>query len=325
MQNFSDCSHKNLIVVEKRESYEVKGEEIFVDAKVKKCEICGEEIFDMALDTDNLKQAYRKYKAKHNLMQSEEIIGLRKNFNLTQNMLALLVGCTQATIAKYEKGSIQSETHDTALMLLRNPDNIRKLFAEKENEFNSTERKVLEQILGDEKNNLSAKSMDFLENLYNYPASVYSGFKRFDMIKFMAVVLFFALNQPELYKTKLMKLLWYADMLFFKQNTVSITGMKYIHQQYGPVPVKHSMCLSIMETLGIIELQEQENGEIVLPKSTELLNGKLSKFEMDILQEVNEKFLYTKTKEISLISHKERGYKETLLLEPISYEYAFAM
>ena len=40
---------------------------------------------------------------------------------------------------------------------------------------------------------------------------------------------------------------------------------------------------------------------------------------------VNEKFFYTRTNEISALSHKEKGYKETSLLDPISYEYAFAL
>ena len=239
-------------------------------------------------------------------------------------MLALLVGCTQATIARYERGSIQSETHNTALVLLKNPENIKKLFEEKRGEFNANECRTLEQIFSGN-NNFSAKSLDLLENLYSYSPSVYSGFKKFDVEKFIAVVLFFALNQSELYKTKLLKLLWYSDMLFFKENTVSITGMKYIHQQFGPVPAQHSMCLSLLETLGIIELQEQEFGEVVLPKGDESLIEKLSKSEIEVLKTINEKFFYTKAREISAASHKEKGYKETSLSEPISYEYAFEL
>lgn len=324
MSEVKNCPHKSFMVVDKQENYAVKGEQITVQAKVKKCIACDKEIFDVIWDTENLKKAYRIYKTNHNLLQSEEILALRKKYHLTQNMLAMLIGCTQATIARYENGSIQSETHNTALVLLKNPENIKKLFEEKSGEFNSNERKILEQIFSGS-NNVSAKSMDLLENLYSYSPNVYSGFKKFDVEKFMAVVLFFALNQSGLYKTKLMKLLWYSDMFFFKENTVSITGMKYIHQQYGPVPDKYSLCLSIMETLGIIELQEQEFGEVVLPKGDKILIEKLSKSEIEVLKMVNEKFFYTRTNEISALSHKEKGYKETSLLDPISYEYAFAL
>lgn len=210
------CLHKNFTIIDKQEVYEVKGEKITVTAKVKKCSDCGEEIFDFDLDAKNLKSAYKIYKANHNLIQSDEIIVLRKKFQLTQNMLALLVGCTQSTIVRYEKGSIQSDTHNTALVLLQNPDNIRKIFLEKISEFSSSERQTLEYVLNNE-NSVATKSMDLLENLYNYSADIYSGFKKFDVFKFMAVVLFFAQNQPNLYKTKLMKLLWYSDMFFSRK------------------------------------------------------------------------------------------------------------
>lgn len=325
IKNFKDCSHKKTTIIERQETYVVKGDEITIDAKIRKCENCNEEIFDIKLDTENLKRAYRKYKQKYNLMQAEEIIELRKNFGLTQNMLAVLVGCTQATIARYEKGSIQSETHNTALVLLKKFDNVKEIFEKKKSEFNVGERKVLEKLLSDEKNNLNAMSINLLESSLNYSPSVYSGFKKFDIKKFMAVILFFALNQADLYKTKLMKLLWYSDMLFFKKNTVSITGMKYIHQKYGPVPERHSLCLSVMEELGIIELQEQEYGEVVLPKFDKSLLDELSKSEVDLLKSVNSKFLYTKAKDISELSHKEKGYRNTELAELISYEYAFEM
>ena len=318
------CLHKNFTVIDKQEVYDVKGEKISVAAKVKKCADCGEEIFDFDLDTENLKSAYKNYKLKHNLMQAEEITALRKKFHLTQNMLALLVGCTQATIARYEKGSVQRDTHNTALMLLQNPDNIRKIFAEKIAEFSPSERQTLERVLEAE-NSVAAKSLDLLENLYNYSPDIYSGFKKFDVFKFMAVVLFFAKNQPNLYKTKLMKLLWYSDMLFFKENTLSMTGMKYLHFPYGPVPDKHSSCLSLLENLGVIELQEQETGEIVLPKVEKISDSDFSPSELKILQSVNEKFLFLKANELSSLSHKEIAYKKTSFAEPISYEFAFAM
>ena len=191
MNGKHDCSHKTTKIIEKQETYDVKGEKITVDAKIRKCENCNKEIFDMTLDTENLKKAYRIYKNKHNLMQSENIIALRQKYHLTQNMLSRLVGCTQATIARYERGSLQSETHNTALVLLKNPENIKKLFEEKFDEFNQNERKTFEQIFSGN-NNISAKSMDLLENVYSYSANVYSGFKKFDSDKLIATISFFA-------------------------------------------------------------------------------------------------------------------------------------
>ena len=309
LENCKDCSHIRTVIIDKQETYNVKGTDITITARVKKCEICNAELFDMNLDTENLKTAYREYKKNHHLMQSEEIVALRKKFHLTQSMLALLVGCTQATIARYEK----------------NPDNIREALEMKKAEFNPSEYRVLSECLAAEKSTLDSKSINLLESSYGYSPDVYSGFKKFDIEKLKAVVLFFALNQIDLYKTKLMKLLWYADMLFFKNNVTSITGMKYIHQKYGPVPYKYSLCLSIMEDLGVIELQDQEYGDVILPKSDKSLLDKLSASELEVLKLVSNRFLFAKAKDISEQSHKERGYQKTELSDLISYEYAFEM
>ena len=62
-------------------------------------------------------------------------------------MLSLLMGRTQVTIARYERGSIQSETHNTALLLLQNPDNVKKIFEEKSADFNSGERNILHSFI----------------------------------------------------------------------------------------------------------------------------------------------------------------------------------
>lgn len=63
-----------------------------------------------------------------------------------------------------------------------------------------------------------------------------NGFKTFDYDKFCAMVLFFAYKNKDLLKTKLMKLLNYSDMVFYKENGISISGLSYVHFSYGPVP-----------------------------------------------------------------------------------------
>ena len=60
------------------------------------------------------------------------------------------------------------------------------------------------------------------------------------------MVLYFALNVEKLYKTKLMKFLFYSDFVNFRNNTVSITGLKYLKNYYGPTPVRYDLLLGIL-------------------------------------------------------------------------------
>ena len=73
---------------------------------------------------------------------------------------------------------------------------------------------------------------------------------------FCAMVLFFAHKSTELLKTKLMKLLNYSDMIFYKENGISISGARYAHLPYGPVPENFDILLGTMaaEHLAHIEV-----------------------------------------------------------------------
>ena len=42
-----------------------------------------------------------------------------------------------------------------------------------------------------------------------------------------------------LFKVKLMKMLWYADSVFFKANDRTITRLVYCHDEMGALPVGH--------------------------------------------------------------------------------------
>ena len=52
-------------IVTKKESYTVHGETIDVDAKVRVCKACGEELFDEELDNATLLAVYKKYHERH--------------------------------------------------------------------------------------------------------------------------------------------------------------------------------------------------------------------------------------------------------------------
>lgn len=49
------------------ETYPVKGEGITIDAQVRFCDRCGNDIWDDELDPQNLERAYSIYRQKHGL------------------------------------------------------------------------------------------------------------------------------------------------------------------------------------------------------------------------------------------------------------------
>lgn len=138
------------------------------------------------------------------------------------------------------------------------------------------------------------------------------------------MVSYFAHSCAPLYKTKLLKLLWYSDFLAFKRMTVSLTGAKYVHYPLGPVPQYYELLLGAMEgrTIEIIPTMVYDHyGEEIVPKE-EFDPAVFSPEELDVLRTVNAALGHLTAGEISARSHEESPYKATKDKEFISYEYA---
>ena len=78
-------------VVTKKETYDVCGEAIEVDAQVLICEECGEEFYYEEFDNATLIQAYNEYRRKHKLLFPEEIKKIREQYGLSQRSFAKLL------------------------------------------------------------------------------------------------------------------------------------------------------------------------------------------------------------------------------------------
>ncbi|WP_434133412.1 DUF4065 domain-containing protein [Sporomusa sphaeroides] len=320
------CPHSKTLLITKEESYIVKGEEITIEAQVMTCEECGEEIFAAKYDDNNLKKAYDIYRKNHNLVGAETIVQLRQKYQLSQRAFAVLIGCTQATINRYENGAIPDPAYNALIRLMEKPENVYSMLEDRRNQLDVRDTRKLEEVLdrliSDER---KTKDIFSLISIYqcNQP-DIFTGFKKFDRNKFIAMVLFFASNQQNLYKTKLMKLLWYADMLNFQRYVKSISGMKYVHQHYGPIPENHELLLGVLKAADYIDLLAEDsqcNWEKVKAKADPDL-GCLSEEEIEVLNDVNRRFKDESSNSISDISHREAGYEQTGQNQFISYKFA---
>lgn len=152
-----------------------------------------------------------------------------------------------------------------------------------------------------------------------------NGFKAFDYEKLCGMVLFFAHKNSDLLKTKLMKLLNYSDMVFYKEHSISMSGSKYVHLPYGPVPENFEQLLGRMTADHIVHIEvTYDNGyekHRVIP-DCDIPHGILSEEELDVLERIYAKFKEFGSGDISKYSHEEKGYSSTKQGEIISYSYA---
>ena len=313
-------------IITKRESYDVCGEAIEVDAQILICAECGEEFYCEELDSATLVAAYNEYRRKHKLLFPDEIRKIREQYGLSQRSFAKLLNWGDKTVCRYENGSIQDKAHNSLLLFLREPENMKAYLAENEIALDIRQKaKVLsitEKLVQDKGYQTAHKIFDLYFS--NIPCEE-NGFKAFDYDKFCAMVLFFAHKSKELLKTKLMKLLNYSDMVFYKENGISISGVKYAHLPYGPVPENFDILLGTMAADHIAHIEVlYDNGyekHHVIPEC-DIPEGILSEEEYAVLERIYDKFVDFGSVDISNYSHKEKGYITTKQGEIISYAYA---
>ena len=307
-------------VTKKPEAFEIRGEEIEVSVENLACGNCGEEYVDMNSEKDPFKSAYAAYREKHGMVTTDEIRAFRVRYGLTQKELSELLGFGAVTLSRYENGALQDEAHDQVLKFIFESANLLKIIKEKPEMISAQKRKKLIERLESE------SKFNFYTSLTeNANVNKFNGFKLPTPDKIIATFRFFTFSQP-VYKTKLMKLFFYADFKHFKKHKTSITGLQYAQLPFGPVPEGYDTLLGILPHLATgIHVETREHGDFsgeVFISNVPVKREDLSDDELETLRFVQEQFANYSSAQIKEFSHKEKGYIETERGKLISYEYA---
>ena len=275
----------------------------------------------------NLLNALNAYRRQNGLLTSDEIVSLRKDYSLSQVDLARLLGWGEATISRYESKVIQDDAYDNALRQLKDsPFVVFEYF--KKNEYAFSRDKCIEiKKMIDEKMDSYGREVTTRQALYSEyvkydtPSDI-NGNKCLDIDKLEAVVSYYAKSIKDLYKVKLMKMLWYADALCYKKKGESMTGLVYQHKALGALPVGHNKLLSL-ERINVQEESSQNYDLLIHFYPLDNMDySVINDDELMILNEVIKKFKRFKTQQIVEYMHEEIAYKKTKEEDIIPYSLA---
>jgi uncharacterized phage-associated protein len=154
-------------------------------------------------------------------------------------------------------------------------------------------------------------------------SSVFTGFRPFSHERLGAMALYIAEKGKDIYKTKLNKLLFYSDFINFHLYGHSISGAKYIHVPFGPVPEQYGTALEQLAKAGRVKLLPAGRQSFLLkPTDSHDEKFELEPEELATIDWVLEKYGSLSSVEISELSHNEKAYKYTRPGEEIAYRYA---
>ena len=310
-----------------KETASFKDRRVSYDAVYNYCDLADELFEDEKQLQENDMKLKDAYRAKEGLLTSKEIAGIRKKYAISQNDMCSLLGWGGKTITRYESHQIQDKAHDTILRKIEaDPEWFISLLNEARDSFPvDTYQKYLDQatdLYMEEQDMYLRKAIEAKYVKYS-GLSEANGNTKLSLDKVVDVIRYFSSSSKvtNLFKVKLMKLMWYADALSYKNRASTITGLVYQALPMGAVPVGHD---SIIDLKGV-PCEEVDIGETNAYHFE--LKGKprfkyLTKEDISILDEVIDKLGKMSKDEIVSFMHQEEAYKATAPRDIIDFRYA---
>lgn len=140
--------------------------------------------------------------------------------------------------------------------------------------------------------------------------------------KYKQMILAFLRQGGKIPKTKLAKLLYFADFSWFYYHLKSMSGMQYRKIQYGPVTDAYFRIIDEMSDGGEIQITQTEDGAMLISQTRSGAKVDLpaiSKEEEKLIKNIEEKWKGKKTAEIVNFTHKQFPYLYAQDNEIVSY------
>lgn len=271
----------------------------------------------------NMKDAYRK---QVGLLTSKDIANIRGKYGISQADFSIILGWGKKTITRYESHQIQDRAHDSILKRIdADPEWFREFLLDAREQLQEkTYEKYLERINCEfikQKDSYRRKSIEAKYAEFVKP-NEFNGYTELSLDKVVDVIRYFAAaNILSLYKTKLMKMMWYADALSVKINGAAITGLVYQAYPMGALPIEHDAIIRL-EGVPCKEGFYGENTTYSFSLNEKAECTSLAKEDIKILDAVIEKFgMMTKDQIVSCM-HNEKAYVNTAYYDYISFKHA---
>lgn len=144
-----------------------------------------------------------------------------------------------------------------------------------------------------------------------------------DYEKYKQMILAFLRLGGKMTKTKLAKMLYFADFSWFYFNLQSMSGMQYRKIKYGPVADSYFRIIDEMFDNGEIQIENKEDGAMIISQTrsgAKIELSKIKKEEEKLIKNIEKKWQNKKTTEVVDFTHKQFPYLYAQDNEIVSYE-----
>lgn len=294
------------------------------------CVDSGESFEDEKFANLNYEQIVNQYRENHNIPFPEDIRSIRDQYKLPANKMSQVLGMGQNTYRQYEAGEMPTLANARLIQMAADPRkfiDLLQLSDLKEDKSLSLAISNADKLINNEdyRDNFIFKLLKI-----NKKRSRYSGYNIPNFEKFKEMVLFF-ISDRDVWKTKLNKMLFYADFGHYKYHNRSISGFRYCSIDNGPVPDKFNTLFETIvndNTVDVVYRTFNDGGigEKYIPIRS--YNKTIfTKNEIETLTKVKEILKDSSTKDVIDLSHKEKAWSENINIkaQPIDYMLGYEL
>lgn len=140
--------NKNHYVLKKRKSIKTfRGVDVEYNESYYINTDTNEEVYFRSAERENSKELVEAYKRQVNLLTSEDIKEIRKNYKLTQREYSFALGLGEITVHRFEKGSIQSDADNQLMILSSNPEHFISMLDDNRERFTKERYNKIRKLL----------------------------------------------------------------------------------------------------------------------------------------------------------------------------------
>ncbi|MEX3624903.1 type II toxin-antitoxin system antitoxin SocA domain-containing protein [Viridibacillus arvi] len=291
------------------------GKEVIYQAEIYRCTVCKNEVPSNELFDKNIENSICAFKKQYNMLTADEFKYIRETvYEVSIRTMASLIGCSPATISKYENGALQSKQHDLLYKQLISPKNMLNLYKASKDELKSSDREKLEERL--EFLLKAVKVDELLKGLETHLELPYMSDKFEENNSSLTVAQledYFILkgqldtnNDDEdidfrISNLKLQKMMYYAQGWYMAITDTDLIPNEFEAWQHGPV---------VTETYHKYKI----NGAKPINISSDIDSFdrlKLSSTQLTVLNWVWEKYSHFDAKYLEYLTHKEDPWLKT--------------
>jgi len=158
------------------------------------------------------------------------------------------------------------------------------------------------------KRELNVSELEKLANFFGVSAEQILEGVLPDYEKYRQMVLAFLRLDKKITKTKLAKLLYFADFSWFYYHLESMSGMQYRKIQYGPVAESYFRIIDEMSDKGEISIEQTKDGAMLISQTrsgAKINLNKMNNEECNLINKIEKKWKDKKTSEIVDFTHKQ--------------------